>query len=289
MLKPALRVTALAVALVGGTPVRAEDAPPFRVALDRFVLLAGGDGIGTERTVVPGDEIMRTTVGYANAARVDVPRSLTVSGLSIALTPETNLLEAGTMADSTRTLVGAQSDVFCGPALPTDNPAPTPAIRGSGRRFDDAVFPCFVDHDRDGQLEAVFLVGTRWPSDRRVHPITPFAYTRRSNLPMPESRAWITFEQGAALQGPVLELHLRLLGTNMDIGAVRLGPERTFFPIERTVRRSAYPHTIVFGGAQVEILGYEPEGRRLRVRPAHGFETELLDWQLISRTIFIYR
>jgi hypothetical protein len=55
------------------------------------------------------------------------------------------------------------------------------------------------------------------------------------------------------------------------------------------VRRSTYPHTILFGAAQVAILGYDPEGRRLRVRPEHGFDTVLLDWQLISRTIFIYR
>lgn len=289
MLKPALWFVLFAIALGAGAPAMAEDAPPFRLALDRFVLLAGGEGLGTERVVVPGDEIMRTGVGYATAARLEAPLTLTVAGLSAAITPETELLEAGTMAESTRTRVGTQAAVFCGPALSTDNPAPTPDVRGSGRRFDDAVYPCFVDGTRDGRFEAVFLVGTRWPADRRLQPIAPVAYAQRSNVRLPESSAWITFEQGAALQGPVLELHLRLLGTNMNIAAVRLGPERTFFPIERTVRRSTYPHTILFGAAQVAILGYDPEGRRLRVRPEHGFDTVLLDWQLISRTIFIYR
>jgi hypothetical protein len=289
MLKISLRLALVAVALVAGTPAMAQEALPFRLSLDRFVLLAGGEGLGTERVVVPGDEILRTGVGYANTARLDGPLSLSVAGLSAAITTETDLLEAGTMSDDTRARVGAQAVVFCGPALSTENPAPTPNVRGSGRRFDEAVYPCFVDRDRDGRLEAVFLMGTRWPADRRLQPITPAAYSQRSNIPLPESNAWITFEQGAALQGPVLELHLRLFGTAMNIAAVRLGPERTFFPIERTVRRSAYPHTIVFGGAQVAVLGFEPEGRRLRIRPDHGFDTALLDWNLISRTIFIYR
>jgi hypothetical protein len=89
----------------------------------------------------------------------------------------------------------------------------------------------------------------------------------------------------------VLEFHVTMFGRPASIrGAdIVVDGRRQFFPIERTVRRGAYPHTIAFGPAQVAILDYVPEGRHLRLRVDRAFETAPMQLQAMGpNIIFIY-
>jgi hypothetical protein len=271
--------------------LQAQEQTPFRVEFDRLVLLAGGADADAERVVVPGDEILRTRIGYAATARLAAPMSAVVAGTTLQLPADADLIEARPRG-ATRRTVGPNARVFC--ASPH-----SAATKGSSNveqpeaRSTVSGSPCLVDADGDHQFESAFLLGAQIPSGRSLPPLPSRApYSESTNVPLPDSYAWITFERGAALQGPVLELHVNLFGRAPAIRGIRVridGDER-FFPIERTVRRSTYPHTITFAGAQVEILGYTSEGRHLQVRVAHPFETAPLKLDMMGpNIIFISR
>jgi hypothetical protein len=111
-----------------------------------------------------------------------------------------------------------------------------------------------------------------------------------NDIPLPASWAWVTFEKGALLQGPILSLHVTMFGNPLPLAAVKLGAgkERKRFPVERAIKKEVYPDEIRFGAATISLLGYEPEGRKLRIRVDHGFDRAELDFEFINNTIYIY-
>jgi hypothetical protein len=191
----------------------------------------------------------------------------------------------------TRDRVGRDARIFCSTERRVDHiAASAPDPHPPGRRFEKHVTPCLVDTDRDGRLESAFLVGTKWASDRLLVTIPPVAYKEVTDIPLPGSAAWITFEKGALLQGPILRLNVTMFGRPLPLAAVKLGTgkERKRFAIERSIRREAYPDDLAFGAARITLLGYEPEGRQLRVRVDQPFERADLDFEFVSNTIYIY-
>ncbi len=276
----------LALAGLQGSALMAQDPAPFRVEFDKFAILAGGGPVGEERTVVPRDEVLRTNVGYSSAARLAAPLSLTIAGLPLNL-PAGELMLEGAPRGETRDRLGRDARTFCGPPMES---LPRPAH--GEPRYRDPTFLCLVDANGDQRFEAAFLVGTRRAPDIVIMNIPATPYVGESNLPLPGSTAWVTFEQGAALQGPVLELHVNMFGRPAYIRGVNIVTQgrRQFFPIERTVRRSVYPHTIAFGDAQIAILDYVPEGRHLRLRVDQPFATAVMQLEAMGPNImFIYR
>lgn len=270
----------------GTNALMAQDPAPFRVEFEKFSILAGGGPAGEERTVVPGDEVLRTRVGYSSAARLATPLSLTIAGLPLNL-PAGQLMLEGTARGETRDRVGHDAKVFCGPPMES-----LPRPPHTEPRYRDPTFLCLVDGNGDQAFDAAFLVGARQPADIVIMNIPALRYMSDNNLPLPGSEAWVTFEQGAPLQGPVLEFHVSMFGRPAAIRGVNIVVQghRQFFPVERTVRRSAYPHTIAFGDAQIAILDYVPEGRHLRLRVDHPFEIAPMQLESLGPNfIFIYR
>jgi hypothetical protein len=275
----------LALICMGDGTLLAQGPAPFRVEFENYALLAGGAPVGEERTVVPGDEVLRTGVGYAAAARLAAPLSLTVAGLHLDLTADDLLLE-GTPRGDTRDRLGAHARIFCGPPLQS---LPNPPH--AERRYQDLSYVCLVDGNGDRMIEAAFLVGARQPADIAITSVPATRYVEMNNIPLPRSSAWITFERGAALQGPVLEFHVAMFGRPAFIRGANIVVDgrRRFFPIERGVRHDVYPHVIDFGSAQVSILDYVPEGRHLRLRVDRAFETAPMQLQAMGpNIIFIY-
>lgn len=268
----------------------AQEAGPFRVTQDRYVLLPGGQSVGVERTVTPREEIMRTSIGYSAAAQIAEPVSVMLAGVPIDLTGALPLPEVRP-SGGTRDRVGRDARIFCGTERRVDHiAAPPPKPHPTGRRFEKHVTPCLVDADRDGRLESAFLVGTKWASDRLLVQVPPVAYEEVKDIPLPGSSAWVTFEKGALLQGPILRLNVSMFGRPLPLAAVKLGTgkERKGVAVERTIRREVYPDDLAFGAARITLLGYEPEGRQLRVRVDQPFERADLGFEFVSNTIYIY-
>jgi hypothetical protein len=260
----ALLAAALAMAAASAAP--AQSSGPFRVELDRLVLLPGGT-VGEERTLAMGETILTTRIGYAAAAIPSAPIAATMADLPVELAAGEQLL-AATAQGATRAMLGNGAQVFCGVPIKAAVPAPPPGERGR-RRFDDLVRPCFVDADGDRRLEGAFLVGTRRPEDRVLVPIPPTPYETVANVPLANSS--FTFFVGA---GPILYFEAQLEGHRPTINGVYLmtnGREQAL-QIGRSVRSLGYPATVSYGPAQFTLTGWDAEGQRLRVRVDRAFD-----------------
>jgi hypothetical protein len=265
----------------------AQEIRPFSVAQDLYILLPGGgdDGVGVERTVVPGDELLRTGIAYSAAARLSGPISLLASGVPIDV-PATLPLPEVRALGTTRDRLPRGTRIFCGTQRLVANIAspPPPGPHPKGKRFQKHVMPCFVDADGDSRLESAFLVGTRWAQDIVILPIEPVAFQEVNDIPLPASWASISFEKSA------LKLNVTMFGQALPLNAVKLGQrgDRKRFPVERSIKKEVYPHEISFGAALITLIGYEPEGRKLRVRLDHGFDRAELDFEFIVKIEYIY-
>lgn len=251
----------------------AEQGGSFRVEQDLYVLLANDQGVGQERVVAPGESIIGTALGYSAAARLAEPVSVLLAGVPIDVPVRYTLPEVRPVGD-TRSRLASGARIFCGSQRRPDSIAAPPAgPPGKGRRFDEYVAPCLVDGDRDGRFESIFLTGTRWASESLLVPIPPVAYSEATNFPA-LGFVQIRFEKGSALQGATLELHLNHRGRELPIRGLRLGAAKTFYPTKRTAQRGSYPQVVHYGSAAISVLGYEPDGKRLRVRVDRGFEIQ---------------
>lgn len=255
----------------------AEEGGSLRVEQDLYVLLANDEHVGRERIVAPGEAIHGTTLGYSAAARLAAPVSVLLAGIPIDVTVQHPLPEVRPVGDA-RSRLGANARIFCGTQRRPDSIAAAPAgPPGKGRRFDEYVAPCLVDGDRDGRFDSIFLAGTRWASESRPVPIPPVAYAEVTNFPA-LGFVQIRFEKGSALQGAALELHFNHRGRELPIRGLRLGSAKTFYPARQTVRRDSYPQVVHYGTAAISVLGYEPDGKRVRVRVDRGFEVQPVEF-----------
>jgi hypothetical protein len=267
----------LAAALAGMcNAASAEQSSSFRVEQDLYVLLANDKDIGQERIVAPGDAILGTALGYSAAARLAAPVSVLLAGVPIDVPVQYPLPEVRPVGE-TRSRMGSNARIFCGSQRRPDSIAAPPAgPRGKGRRFDEYVAPCLVDGNRDGQLDSIFLAGTRWASESLLVPIPPVPFSEVTNFPA-LGFVQIRFEKGSALQGAALKLHFNHRGRELPIRGLRLGAAKKFYPARWTVQRDSYPQVVHYGSTAISVLGYEPDGKRLRVRVDRGFEVQPIE------------
>lgn len=274
---------AAAILLLWHSPGAAQ-LRPIQIEPAALSVLAGGGETGRVLTVVPGDVLLETGLAYSEAARLIAPVRLTLADAPVALPAGAVLLKMKARGGAFEALP-KDSQVFCA----DEEPAPA----GGGERYRKRIALCFVDQDGDGRFDSAFLQGARKPADLNVARLrVPIRYARQDNIPIPGAKAQVLYMKGAPLQGPVLEFRLTMGGYEVPIRGVRMpgakGP-RQWFPIERTVKRSAYPHTIAFGAAEIAILGFVQEGRRLTIRVDKPFESAPMAFDYRFNTITIYR
>lgn len=277
-----------ALALLASGTVRSQgQSPPpkfpYHLFFDSYSLLAGDARTGVERMVAFGETVMTTRLGYAEAARSAEPISLTLADTPIAIPAGATLLRA--RADG-----GAISSLPQGSRIFCAAPMRLPETRDQDR-LSAEVQPCFVDTNGDSRFDLAFLSGTRRGVDRWMLPYAA-TYTVERDLPLPNSAARVSYQQGALLRGPALALEITFMGRVLDLAAIRANADGRMrnFPMGRGVTgRGDYPLIIRFAGAQISILGYEPESQRVRLRIDHDFESSPVEFDRAVHVTYIYR
>jgi len=275
----------LFIALLPLEGARAVPNGGYRVEMAPLVLLAGGgETLGADRTVTPGDLVMTTGIGVARAAHVENPATVTVAGITRSLSDNSLLVGA--------TLVGeaAPGGIFCAGAERPDKISRDEVRPGLGKRFRAIVQLCLVDANNDGVFEKAFVAGAMWPQENGMIDIPAIRYRGISNAPLRDSWFHVTFEKGAPLQGPVLNIDAQITGQRVNLAFAKIGADRSSmrkYPVERSVKRQ-YPYTMELGDARITLKGFEPESRQLQLSVDKPFQTRFLDFEMINYTIYIY-
>ena len=255
-----------ATVLVAGAPAAAQRPQtiyPYRVEPIGQVLLP--DLVppdGAERTVATGEIVLRGRLAYRAAATVAEPMELMILDQPIRIMPGEILPENVVTGGASRQASGGR--FFC--ARPRRPLAPPGA---PGNRFQDSVQPCFVDRDRDGRLDFALLVGARRQAELGLIPIAAAAYTVRPEIPLTGMEVQVLFN-GEAL---VVLVEVPSIDRNY-MGELLLRDENgnmRGFAQYKSVRKNSFPYMISFQSARIEVLGYDRETRRARLRVLEGF------------------
>jgi hypothetical protein len=256
----------LAASVAAGAPAAAQRPQtlyPYRVEPIGQVLLP--DIVppdGRERTVASGEIVLRGRLAYRTAATVVEPMELVVLDQPIRIMPGEILAENVVTGGASSQARGGR--FFCASLRRPLEPPGTP-----GNRFQEAVQPCFVDRDRDGRFDFALLVGARRQAELGLVPIAATAYTVRPEIPLPGMEVQVLFN-GEAL---VVLVEVPSIARNY-MGELLLrdadGNMRGFAQY-KSVRKNSFPYMISFQSARIEILGYDRETRRARLRVLEGF------------------
>ena len=263
----ALGLLMLAASVATATPAatqqRSQTIYPYRVEPIGQVLLP--DIVppdGGERTVANGEIVLRGRLAYRTAATVAEPMELVILDQPIRIMPGEILAENVVTGGASRQVRGGR--FFCAPLRRPLEPPGTP-----GNRFYEAVQPCFVDRDRDGRFDFALLAGARRQAELGLIPIAAAAYTVRPEIPLPGMEVRVLFN-GEAL---VVLVEVSSIDRNY-MGELLLRDENgnmRGFAQYKSVRKNSFPYMISFQSARIEILGYDRETRRARLRVLEGF------------------
>jgi hypothetical protein len=260
---------------------------PFYVVPIGQVLLPDEAPLDTsERTFGDGDLVLTGRIGYRTFALVTEPVQFSIADQRISLTSRDMLAESRvTGGDIAR--LGQTIRVFClAPRLPSEPEGAPRIFLGGSARFRDEIQPCFIDRDRDGRLDHALLAGTRRALERMVVAMPSTPYSVRNDVPIPGAQIRITFSPDLALTPPSLVRGILLPGAEyMGFDSIKaLGPDgrlRTIPSFDGVTSR-VYPHVIRFGPARIEILGYDRETERVRLRVLEGFTRTDLELVLLT-------
>jgi len=261
-------------AIIGLASPAASQNGPLKLKLAPFhVIATSGAPIGEVRTAQPGIELLQADLGFKRAAQLHGAQSITLLGLTFDIA-EADVLRAAT-PERENSRLGPMASLYCSGTLELSK-----KLRGSsgerGARFSRKVGLCLVDADADGRFDHGFIDGANWAEDQQPITISPLSYSVRELAPIPGARLRITYEKGAALQGPILSMESNLVNGQFAYAEARIGPDPARAPRlwGETGIKGTYPRTFTYGDAQVTILGLNSETRTLTYRIEHGFETQ---------------
>lgn len=241
--------------------------------------------LGEPVTVKEGDVVLRAKIYDTEVATLTEP-------VSVAIARFSHDIEAGTRLDpviaprETEQLTGTGGMIYCGENQRTRSQFMEAMIGDWFSKFDTVVRFCFVDTDKDGKLDRVFLAGAKDEDDQAAVEIEPVAFERRTFRPEDEA--------------DILELRVdRLIRKrNRDdkiefrLHLIRDGNETIFSylassdggPIEETYptfktdpRRVPYPSRFPdVLGASISVLGVDAEQGTAQIRIDRRFSTRLV-------------
>jgi hypothetical protein len=220
---------------------------------------------GRERTVQHGDIVLRGRVGVRALAAMADPLDLVIDDRSISIRPGDMLLESRVEGGPMASLVDARA--FC-------RPLNEPSYTDNGRLRRDPQ-SCFVDRDKDGRFDLALLTGKHGRNARVTVPVDAIPYSVRSDVPIPGAELRVIYQGKPALGPTFLGIAWYLPGFDYE-GLHRMrwrGADGRMrgIPYDRPVRHRIYPQIVNFGSARIEILAYDSDAKRVRLRVLQGF------------------
>lgn len=142
--------------------------------------------IGQPLTLKPGDELMRATVMQTRKLTLSEPVKVSIDRFSddLAIGEELTTVIG---SDSTEAALG-RGPYYCGRDQRSRSELAALLIGGFGSKFRPIVRFCFIDSNRDGTLDQVFLAGAKDKALQKAVPIDPVRYRGEVLVPRDASQ-----------------------------------------------------------------------------------------------------
>jgi hypothetical protein len=265
--KPSVALGIAAALFTCVFPADAETRAAYRVTRLPAVILPGGGKVdGAVAELDAYDILMTASLGYSRVARLDGPIDVTIAGQHV-------IAASGDALPAVRATGGvlgeAGQTVYC--LVPHEAPR--------GAHLAREIQPCFVD--RDGDLDAVFLVGARRHEDMAPVPLSA-PYEEQTDVPIPGASIEIVYHRN--LEGFAIQLVAH--GRPFVITRVRFG-DGEWVSSHADIGSSAYPRTVSIGSARIEVVSYDRRAHHVRARVIAPFERSEIDFEYPSDSMTI--
>lgn len=277
-------------------PAAAGDLKSFRVDdFERVVIPSNKDSyLGrTVQLKTDRSEMVHIKLGYKFVALNEAGINASVGGIPFAVSPGARFTrrnaKGGRLAElAPNALILCQAPYQRNLAQSLAA-ASTLGLTQLAARYAEMVQLCAVDEDRDGKIEKLFLGGAKQQQDLEFTAINPVPYQYRENFEVNDAE--ITLSLLKRLWGtPVIVADLNGPGGPVEFSRLRLDMNgvMTNQQFMMVIRKDKLPQEVNLGSAIFSVTKYDAEAGTADLEFAKFFDTQMVDWFIANKTIYIY-
>jgi hypothetical protein len=156
-------------------------------------------------------------------------------------------------------------------------------------RYAEMVQLCAVDEDRDGKIEKLFLGGAKQQQDLEFTAIDPVSYQYRENFEVRDAEI-VLFLLKRPWGTPVIVADLNGSGGLVEFSRLRLEIDGVMTNQEfmMVIRKDKLPQEVKLGAAIFTVTKYDAEAGTADLEFSKFFDTQMVDWFIANKTIYIY-
>ena len=286
------RVAAALALALAATPAAAAK---YQVVTGGMVILPPESpyAAGLERTVSPGDIVMRAPLGWADAGSLNQDLALEIAGIRETIAAGVLLQRTTSARGGDLATLGSDARIYC--AAPQVNAmgaamgVATFGLTNIGTRVARVRRFCLVDADADNRFERAFLEGTKRAEDQHMVEISPVPYEAAANRPIgPGNFVQIRYATGGLLGNSLIFIDVNAGNALQGLDAVYTGGGRS--PVRHraaTAFRTAQ-REFAIGDARFTILSIDPATKAARIRYQSDFALTPVSFGYRPQTIYVY-
>ncbi|HYD12506.1 MAG TPA: hypothetical protein VEC11_06640 [Allosphingosinicella sp.] len=271
-----LRLGAAALAFAAAPAAAAR----YEVVTAGMVILPSEEphAAGLERTVTPGDVLMRAPLGWADAALVEREVALEIAGIRDTIVPGVFLHRATRAEGGDLATLGSEARIYCGEmrvnAIGAAMGVATFGLTNIGSRVARQRRFCLVDGDADNRFERAFLQGTKRREDQHMVEIAPVPYTAEANRPMgPGNFVQVRYAAGGLIGTSQIFVDFYTGNIQQPLDALYTGAGRAPLRTRAATAFRTTPRPFVIADARFTVLSIDPESKAARIRYESDFAT----------------
>lgn len=290
---------ALRLAGVAGLALAAAPSPAaaakYQVTVSGMVILPpeAPHASGLERTVTPGEIVMRAPLGWENAALVNQEIGLDIAGIRETIVPGAYLYGTTSARGGDLATLGSGARIYCGEvrvnAIGAAMGVATFGLTNIGTRVARLRRFCLVDADADGRFERAFLEGTKRSEDQHMVEIAPVPYEAARNRPIgPGNFIQVRYAAGGLIGTSQVFVDFYAGNVLQPVESIYTGGGRS--PVRNraaTAFRTA-PRQFAIGDARFTVLSIDPGTKAARIRYESDFALTPVSVGYRPQTIYVY-
>lgn len=283
---------------LAGMALAAAAAPAhagqYRVEVSGIVILPSEEthAPGLERSIAPGDILMRAPLGWADAATISQDVSLEIAGLRETISSDAMLFGAASARGGDLAGLPEGRRIYCGEqrvnAVGAVAGIATFGLTNIGSRVARVRRFCLADVDSDGRFERAFLVGAKRAADQHMIEIAPVPYEAAVNRPIgPGNFIQVRFGAGGLLGNPLIFIDYFRGNILQPIDDLYTGEGRAMIRTRAATAFRTTPRGFAIGPAQFTMLSFDRQTKAARIRYERDFSLTPVNVGFAPQTVHV--
>jgi hypothetical protein len=289
------RGLAAVAALALSTVAAPASAAKYQVATSGMVILPSEapQAAGLERTVTPGEVLLRAPLGWADAALVSQDVVLEIAGVRETIVSGAYLFGTTSARGGDLATLGSDARIYCGAqsvnAIGAAMGMATFGLSNIATRVARVRRFCLVDADADNRFERAFLEGTKRADDQHMIEIAPVPYEAARNRPMgPGNFVQVRYAAGGLIGTSQVFVDVYVGNAMQGIDAIYTGGGRSPVRSRAMTGFRTAPRPFQIADARFTVLSIDPETKAARIRHESDFALTPFSLSYRPQTVYVY-